>query len=85
MLVWEAADAWGPGGGFDLCYVTPDGGVLCASAAYGLVNGQRGPRLFLALMDEIRRGTAKFTSLPAFPSIQVTGFEYQGIDARGPW
>ncbi|MDY7079239.1 MAG: hypothetical protein SXV54_20180 [Chloroflexota bacterium] len=85
MLVWETADAWGPCGSSDLYYVTPDGRILSASAAYSLANGERDPRPFLALLDEIRRGVAEFVSLPGFPAIQVAGSEYQGIDARGPW
>lgn len=85
MLVWETADAWGPCGSSDLFYATLDGRVVSASAAYGLVNGERDQRSFLALLDEIRRGTAEFVSLPGFPAIQVAGSEYQGIDARGAW
>ncbi|MFQ6100414.1 MAG: hypothetical protein ACE5OS_04175 [Anaerolineae bacterium] len=85
MLVWETADAWGPCGSSDLYYATPAGRVLSASAAYGLVNGEREPQPFLALLDEIRRGVAEFVPLPGFPAIQVTGSEYQGIDSRGPW
>jgi hypothetical protein len=42
----------------------------------------RDPRPFLALLDEIRRGTAGFVSLPGFPAVQVVGSQYQGIDAR---
>ena len=82
MLVWETADAWGPCGSSDLYYVTLDEHAVSASAAYGLVNGERDQRSFLALLDEIRRGTAEFVSLPGFPAIQVTGSQYQGIDAR---
>ncbi|MDY7079319.1 MAG: hypothetical protein SXV54_20590 [Chloroflexota bacterium] len=85
MLVWETADVWGPCGSSDLFYATLDERVVSASAAYGLVNGERDPRPFLALLDEIRRGTAEFVSLPGFPAIQVAGSEYQGIDARGAW
>jgi len=85
MLVWETADAWGPCGSSDLFYATLDERVVSASAAYGLVNGERDPRPFLTLLDEIRRGTAEFVSLPGFPAIQVVGSEYQGIDARGAW
>ena len=96
MLVWETADAWRPCGSSDLFYVTLDEAdkalsewrhpsVISASAAYSLVNGERDQRSFLALLDEIRRGTAEFVSLPGFPAIQVAGSEYQGIDARGPW
>jgi len=85
MLVWETADAWGPCGSSDLFYVTLDGRVVSASAAYDLVNGERDPRPFLTLLDEIRRGTAESTSLPGFPAIQVVGSDYQGIDSRGPW
>lgn len=88
MLVWETADAWGPCGSSDLFYATLDEAdnkhpsVVSAGAAYGLVNGERDPRPFLALLDEIRRGTAGFVSLPGFPAVQVTGSQYQGIDAR---
>jgi len=85
MLVWETADAWGPCGSSDLFYATLDERVVSASAAYCLVNGERAPRPFLALLDEIRRGTAESTSLPIFPAIQVAGSDYQGIDSRGPW
>jgi hypothetical protein len=85
MLVWETVDAWGPCGSSDLYYVTPDGSSLSASAAYSLVNGERDPRPFLGLLDEVRRGVAESTSLPGFPAVQVAGSEYQGIDARGPW
>ena len=72
-------------GSSDLYCVTPDGGVLSTSAAYGLVNGERDSRPFLALMDEIWHGAAQFVLLPGFPAVQVSGSEYQGIDARGPW
>jgi len=88
MLVWETADAWGPCGNSDLFYATLDEAdnkhpsVVSASAAYGLVNGERDQRSFLALLDEIRRGTEEFVSLPGFPAIQVAGSEYQGIDSR---
>jgi len=85
ILVWETADAWGPCDSSDLYYVTPDGRAISAGAAYSLVNGEQDQRSFLALLDEIRRGTAEFVSLPGFPAIQVAGSEYQGIDARGPW
>ena len=64
--------------------MTLDGGVVSASVAYSLVNGERDRRPFLALLGEIRRGAAEFTSLPGFPAIQVAGSEYQGIDSRGP-
>jgi hypothetical protein len=96
MPVWETADAWGPCGSSDLYYVAPDEAdkapsewrhpsVLSASAAYDLVNGERDPRPFLALLDEIRRGVAESVPMPGFPAVQVAGSEYQGIDARGPW
>ncbi len=85
ILVWETADAWGPCGSSDLYYVTLDRRVVSASAVYGLVNGERDPRPFLALLDEIGRGVAASVPLPGFPAIQVAGSEYQGIDARGPW
>jgi hypothetical protein len=83
VLVWETVAPWGPGGSSDLYYVEPGGRIVHAGEAYQLVDGERDPRPFLALLDTIRAGEAEtLPQLDHFPAIEVTDSKYQGVDGR---